>query len=79
MSGAKPVRAAPVIPQLYLHCRACVEEKLAPNIEAFVDVKGELFVWCRNHDAKVFRTQVSVMDVSRMECEGCRQGVKHAH
>jgi hypothetical protein len=71
MSGDKidwAKKGAPVTPQFYLHCRLCVAAKMRPDIEAFVDITGKLYVWCRHHDMKIYHTETRVMDVSKMEC-----------
>jgi hypothetical protein len=68
-----------VIPQLYLHCRRCFQERKRPDIEAFVDVRGVLFVWCRAHDQKVYETKMAVMDMGEAQCELCKTGVRHEH
>ena len=63
----------------YLHCRQCVEEARPPNIEAFTDAEGVVWVWCTIHDKEIFHTPHPVLDPSRMSCGLCASGVPHKH
>lgn len=77
MMGTKT--KADAIAKVYLHCRRCIEERVVPDIEAFVDHDGKLFVWCRNHDCEVFHTKEPAVNPAALACEACQKGVEHAH
>jgi hypothetical protein len=66
-------------PVFYLHCKQCIEEALPPNLDAFVDKPGRVWLWCRNHNIEVFHTQIPVLDPSQMKCAHCESGVAHDH
>jgi hypothetical protein len=56
---------------LYLHCKKCTKAKMRPDLEAFLDEEGKLWIWCRNHDEEVFHTHVPVMDMKTLVCGHC--------
>lgn len=76
---ATPLADAKAKAKVYLHCRQCMQERVTPNLDSFVDDDGKLYIWCRNHDREVFHTHEPVIDPTKINCEACRKGAEHVH